>query len=184
MPDGDEAELVSRPEAEAILTGWQRVPPGALDAAPALPRRVGRYGMGVDNIPVAHATELGILVTNVPDFCLEEVSDHALALLLACARRVVTFARATRGRRVGPRRRPPIAAAARPDARPDRLRRHRPHPRAEGAGVRLAILAYTPRLAPGDARRRRDATNDLEELLDRRRLRLHPRAGDAARRAG
>ena len=57
---------------------------------------VSRFGVGIDNIPVDRATELGILVTNVPDFCLEEVSDHAMALLLACARRVVPFASATR----------------------------------------------------------------------------------------
>jgi D-3-phosphoglycerate dehydrogenase len=52
---------------------------------------VAHYGVGVDNIDVAAATELGILVTNVPDYCVDEVSDHAMALLLACARRIVTL---------------------------------------------------------------------------------------------
>ena len=43
----------------------------------ARPRRlvVSRFGIGVDNIPVARATELGIIVTNVPGFCTDEVSD-------------------------------------------------------------------------------------------------------------
>ena len=47
-----------------------------------------RTGIGLDNIAVAVATELKIPVTNVPDYCIGEVADHALALLLACARNV------------------------------------------------------------------------------------------------
>ena len=93
---GDEAELVRlAPPVDAILTNWKQVTAAVLDAAPHC-RIVSRYGVGVDNIAVAHATELGIPVTNVPDYCFEEVSDHAMALLLACARRVVSFANATR----------------------------------------------------------------------------------------
>lgn len=93
---GEEEELVAlAPRADAILTNWKRVPPASLDAAPAC-LVVSRFGVGLDNIPVERATALGMLVTNVPDFCVEEVSDHAMALLLACARRVVTFARITR----------------------------------------------------------------------------------------
>jgi len=80
---------------DAILTNWKKVPPEALDRAPEC-LVVSRYGVGVDNIPVDHATELGVLVVNVPDFCLPEVSDHAMALVLACARRVARYARETR----------------------------------------------------------------------------------------
>lgn len=49
---------------------------------------IARYGIGVDNVDLAAATKAGILVTNVPDYCIDEVSDHALALLLALARRI------------------------------------------------------------------------------------------------
>ncbi|MFN8440971.1 MAG: C-terminal binding protein [Caldilineaceae bacterium] len=92
---GDEAELLAlAPEADAILTCWKQIAPAVLDAAPRC-RIVSRYGVGLDNIPVVHATALGMVVTNVPDFCHEEVSDHALALILACARQIVTFARRT-----------------------------------------------------------------------------------------
>jgi D-3-phosphoglycerate dehydrogenase len=49
-------------------------------------RVIARYGIGVDNVDLETATELGIQVTNVPDYCLDEVADHTLALLLACAR--------------------------------------------------------------------------------------------------
>ncbi|MGY4706708.1 C-terminal binding protein [Candidatus Bipolaricaulota sp. J31] len=54
-------------------------------------RAIGRYGIGVDNIDVEAATTRGIAVINVPSYCEDEVSDHALALLLAWARRVVHY---------------------------------------------------------------------------------------------
>lgn len=44
---------------------------------------VGRYGIGVDNVDVEAATELGIAVINVPDYCIEEVAQHAVALIYA-----------------------------------------------------------------------------------------------------
>src|SRR5260221_5183333 len=92
---GDEAELVGlAAAADAILTNWKQVTPAVLDAAPRC-RIVCRYGVGVDNIAVDYATQLGIPVTNVPDYCFEVVSDHAMALLLGLARRVVMFAKAT-----------------------------------------------------------------------------------------
>ncbi|WP_152042475.1 C-terminal binding protein [Salinigranum salinum] len=54
-------------------------------------RVVARYGIGVDNIAVDAATERGIPVTNVPDYCLEEVSIHALTLYLALARGLKSY---------------------------------------------------------------------------------------------
>jgi len=49
---------------------------------------INRYGVGYDNVNVPVCTEKGIQVTNVPDYCSEDVSDHALALLFACLRQV------------------------------------------------------------------------------------------------
>lgn len=49
---------------------------------------VGRAGIGVDNVDLDAATEQGITVVHVPDYCLDEVSTHALSLLLACVRNV------------------------------------------------------------------------------------------------
>ena len=51
-------------------------------------RVVGRAGIGVDNVDLAAATEQGVTVVHVPDYCLDEVSTHALSLLLACVRNV------------------------------------------------------------------------------------------------
>ena len=48
-----------------------------------------RYGVGFDNVDVAAATERGIMVANVPDYGVDEVSSHAIALLMACSRKIV-----------------------------------------------------------------------------------------------
>ena len=47
---------------------------------------IARYGVGVDNIDIEAATEYGIIIANVPDYCVDEVSTHTMALILACAR--------------------------------------------------------------------------------------------------
>ncbi|HJV94802.1 MAG TPA: C-terminal binding protein [Albitalea sp.] len=60
---------------------------------------VVRYGIGVDNIDLAAARERRIAVANVPDYGIEEVSTHAVALLLAVARRVVSRDREVRAGR-------------------------------------------------------------------------------------
>lgn len=51
-------------------------------------RIISRYGVGVDHIDLGAAAERKIYVTNVPDYCSEEVSDHAIALILACLRKL------------------------------------------------------------------------------------------------
>jgi lactate dehydrogenase-like 2-hydroxyacid dehydrogenase len=51
-------------------------------------RIIVRYGIGVDTIDVPAATARGIMVANVPDYCLDEVSDHAMALLLSLIRKI------------------------------------------------------------------------------------------------
>jgi D-3-phosphoglycerate dehydrogenase / 2-oxoglutarate reductase len=51
-------------------------------------RILQRYGVGYDNVDVAAATEKGIWVATVPDYSVEEVSDHALGLILACTRNI------------------------------------------------------------------------------------------------
>ena len=88
---GDESMLLDLvPEADAILTCWAQVPAGVIRAGNRL-QVIGRYGIGVDNIDVEEATRQGILVTNVPAYCLDEVSDHAMALVLACARKICQY---------------------------------------------------------------------------------------------
>lgn len=162
---GDEAELVElAPAADAILTCWKQVTPAVVNAAIRC-RHISRYGVGLDNIAVTQATAQGIVVTNVPDFCVEEVSDHAMALLLACARGVVGFDRATRQGTWDNK-----ALGALPRLRGQTLgligfgnSAHALLPKARGFGLR--IIAYTPRLAAEALAAPDIATQDLDFLL-------------------
>jgi D-3-phosphoglycerate dehydrogenase len=74
-------------DADAILVTYARL---AGDLLRQLTRckAIGRFGLGVDNIDIPAAAALGITVTYVPDYCMHEVSDHAMALLLALARKI------------------------------------------------------------------------------------------------
>ncbi len=88
---GDETELLSfAPTVDGILTCWKPVRECVITAAEKC-QIITRYGIGLDNIDVESATENGIIVTNVPTYCVDEVSDHAMALLLACARNISHF---------------------------------------------------------------------------------------------
>jgi len=62
-------------------------------------RIISRFGIGVDNVDIEAATRAGIVVTKVPDYCIDEVSDHAMALLLSLVRKIpFSSARAHAGR--------------------------------------------------------------------------------------
>lgn len=82
----DDILAVAR-EADAMLVTYARLE-GAFLRQLRRCKVIGRFGLGVDNIDVKTAAELGIAVTYVPDYCIDEVSDHALALLLALARKI------------------------------------------------------------------------------------------------
>lgn len=58
---------------------------------------IARYGIGFDNVDLEAAADAGIVVTNVPDYSVEEVATHALALILTCLRKVVDADRSVRG---------------------------------------------------------------------------------------
>lgn len=59
-------------------------------------RVICQYGVGLDQIDIAAATRAGIVVTHTPAYCVDELADHALALILAVARNVVRFDRSVR----------------------------------------------------------------------------------------
>ena len=59
-------------------------------------RIIARYGIGVDTIDLDAATKAGIIVTNNPTYCIEEVAEHTMALLLACARKIAFYDRMVR----------------------------------------------------------------------------------------
>jgi D-3-phosphoglycerate dehydrogenase len=82
----DDILAVAR-EADAVLVTYAKLP-GELLQQLGRCKVIGRFGLGVDNIDIPAAARLGIVVTYVPDYCLREVSDHAMALLLALARKI------------------------------------------------------------------------------------------------
>ncbi len=74
-------------DADAILVTYAKLG-GELIRQLTRCKAIGRFGLGVDNIDLPAAKEKGIAVNYVPDYCIREVSDHAMALLLALIRKV------------------------------------------------------------------------------------------------
>ncbi|MGM0365610.1 MAG: C-terminal binding protein [Actinomycetota bacterium] len=72
------------PITEKVIAGMQRC------------RVISRYGIGVDTIDLAAATRKGIKVCNVPDYCLDEVADHSLALIMSLGRKINLLAGAVK----------------------------------------------------------------------------------------
>jgi D-3-phosphoglycerate dehydrogenase len=79
--------LAAAGDADAVLAVSVALPAGVVAGLERC-RVISRLGAGTDKIAVDMATQHGILVTNVPDFCADEQADHTLALLLALARRL------------------------------------------------------------------------------------------------
>jgi D-3-phosphoglycerate dehydrogenase len=95
-PGGRDDVLGEAASADALLNTY--LPIGRDDIARLSKARIiARYGIGVDNIDLAAARERDIVVTNVPDYCVEEVAVHTLLLTLASLRRLPdSLAAATR----------------------------------------------------------------------------------------
>jgi len=74
-------------DADGVLVTYAKLP-GELLRQLQRCKVIGRFGLGVDNIDIKAAAAQNIVVTYVPDYCLREVSDHAMALVLALARKV------------------------------------------------------------------------------------------------
>jgi D-3-phosphoglycerate dehydrogenase / 2-oxoglutarate reductase len=85
-PSADDILAAAR-DADAVLVTYAKLP-GDLLRQLTRCKAIGRFGLGVDNIDIPAAAGLGITVTYVPDYCMQEVSDHAMALLLALVRKV------------------------------------------------------------------------------------------------
>jgi len=87
-------------EADVVLVSAAPITRRVMESLPRC-RGVVRYGVGVDNVDVAAATDLGIVVAHVLDFCTEEVANHALLFLLAWAKKLLPLDRRLRDGRWG-----------------------------------------------------------------------------------
>jgi D-3-phosphoglycerate dehydrogenase len=95
MPEQEVDSLIAANNPQAIMTCWAQVSAKAI-AAPTDLKIVQRIGVGLDNIAVPAVTARGAWVANVPDYCVGEVADHAVALLLDWARGTVGFDRSVK----------------------------------------------------------------------------------------
>ena len=94
------AEFLSQAaDCDALLNTYAG--PITADSIAKMPncKIIARYGIGVDTIDLEAATAAGIIVTNNPTYCLEEVAEDAMALLLASARKIAFFDRMVRNER-------------------------------------------------------------------------------------
>ena len=93
-----EAIVATTREADALLVTYAKITAEMIREMKRC-RIISRFGIGVDNVDIEAATRAGIVVTKVPDYCIDEVSDHAMALLLSLVRKIpFSSARAHAGR--------------------------------------------------------------------------------------
>jgi D-3-phosphoglycerate dehydrogenase len=159
----DDILAVAR-DADAILVTYAKLT-GDLLRQLTRCRAIGRFGLGVDNIDLPAAAEKGIAVTYVPDYCVREVSDHTMALLLALARKVVLSSHLVHG---GRWEMPATVPMHRLAGRvlgligfgniPRALA-----PKAKAFGMR--VVAYDPHVAPGIFSATAVQDMSLDELL-------------------
>jgi len=91
--------IAAAQDCDALLNTYAGPITGEVIARMPKCRIIARYGIGVDTIDLEAATRAGIIVTNNPTYCIEEVAEHAMALILACARKVALYDRLVRGGR-------------------------------------------------------------------------------------
>lgn len=84
----EEALIEECKDADAFIVQYAHITKKVMDALPNL-KMVVRYGVGVDTIDIAEATKHNVQVCNVPDYGMNEVADHALALMMAMTRKIV-----------------------------------------------------------------------------------------------
>ena len=82
-----EAIMQVAKDADAVLVTYAKIT-GDMIRQMTKCRIISRFGIGVDNVDIAEATKARIVVTKVPDYCIDEVSDHTMALLLAVVRKI------------------------------------------------------------------------------------------------
>ncbi len=79
-------------DAHAVCVVSAMLPAAVIDSLEEC-RLISRLGNGTDKIDVARATERGIVVSNVPDFCTDEMADYVMAMVLSFSREIPRMAR-------------------------------------------------------------------------------------------
>jgi D-3-phosphoglycerate dehydrogenase / 2-oxoglutarate reductase len=153
-------------DAHALIVQWAAITRPVIDALDNC-QVISRYGIGVDMIDLEAATERGIPVCNVPDFCIDEVSTHTLAFVLALNRHLFQhYTHVVSGKWGGA-----------PGVAPERLSRQSlgvlglgkigSEVARKAKGVGLRVLAYDPYLKPEQAEKLGVELVSLDDLLRR-----------------
>ena len=124
-----------------------------------------RYGIGVDTIDLDAATEAGIIVTNNPTYCVEEVAEHTVAMLLtwrARSRSTTAWSAPVAGK-FRPANR--CSESAGSTCRSGRLRQHRAASREGGCGSRHARALLPTRSSSRASSMRRETKSSFDQLL-------------------
>lgn len=175
IPCHSEEEIIAAAhDADAVITiaTVQSFPRKVIEKLSKC-RIISSVGIGYEGIEVKAATDHGILVVNTPDYCLEEVSDHTMALILACARKLLPQDQAVRAGKWNSLERPEIRFKIWPPM--SRLRGQAlgligfgriPRtlvPKAKGFGLR--VIAYDPYVPSSIAEAQGVGLVDLSDLL-------------------
>src|SRR6516164_10975414 len=158
--------LAAARDADAILVTYAKLP-GTLLRQLTRCKAIGRIGLGVDNIDLPAAKALGIAVNYVPDYCLREVSDHAMALLLALARKVTLANRLVQSGRWEV---PPVVPLRRLEGQVLGLVGFGNIPRVlapKAAAFGLKVITYDPYVSADVVEALGVENASFEELLDR-----------------
>ena len=133
--EGQEPEdiLAAARDCDALLVVSSWVPASVITHLTQC-RTIARMGAGTDKIDVEMATQCGIVVSNVPDFCLGEQADHTMALLLSFARRLPYMQEAFAQRQLEGAQSPGRSPHRGPDAGPDRIWCQRAGSGTQGGG--------------------------------------------------
>jgi D-3-phosphoglycerate dehydrogenase len=152
-------------DADAIILQYAPITGRVLDGLPRC-RIAVRYGVGVDTVDLAAATERGVMVANVPDYCIEEVSDHAIAMLLSLWRGVTTYDRAIRNGTWSTTERQPMPRLAGKVFGVIGVGRIGTQAARKAAGVGMRVIGYDPYLSSLPAGIRQVTLDELLQQAD------------------
>ncbi|MCJ7792331.1 MAG: C-terminal binding protein [Dehalococcoidia bacterium] len=174
IPCKTEDEFVAATEyADAVLVPGEPMTRRIIERMKKC-RIISVVGVGYDYVDIEAATEYGICVSNVPDYCAEEMTDHAMALLLACARRIVVAVEGVRAGEWDSLGKPRVFAKLPPIHRLQGqilgivgLGRigHKLAPKAKGFGMK--VIAYDPYITKKVAQKLGVRLVEFSYLLER-----------------
>ena len=152
--DGEDALIEACSGADALICAYAPLTARVLDALPRV-RHVAFMATGFNSVDMDAATERGIVVTNVPDYCTQEVADHTMGFLLALGRNLLRHHGCILDGRLGLRGLRQAGPHQPPDPGHHRPGAHRRAVALRAAAFGLTVLASDPFVGEGEGRFRR-----------------------------